>query len=94
MKYYNFSQRHDDEMALFNNLPVYEEISVGHQNTRLIDNLNESNLNFVDRPSNRLIKTQNKEIKKNISRCFKAASTWRKNRIKRIKKLRALNRLL
>ena len=65
MKYFNFSQRHDDEMALYNQLPQYGTLNAGHENERLISHLKENHLNVKDRPSNISIRNTNKTYKGN-----------------------------
>lgn len=80
MKYFNFSQRHDDEMALYNQLPKYETLYAGHQNERLISNLKETHLNLKDRPSQISIKNSNRTYKGNF--------TKQKNREKKKKRTR------
>ena len=54
-------------------MPVYEMMTAGHQNERLITNLQETHLDVNERPSNKFI------IRRNAG--FKAGNTRRKNKL-------------
>ena len=72
MKYYDFAQRHQDDLGLFHQMPVYEMMNAGHQNERLLTNLKETHLDVNKRPTNQFI------VRSNAG--YKGANTKRKNK--------------